>query len=130
MPEVRSAEYVSAEEAYNRFVKNHEGDSYLQSLQAIQINPFSASLMIKTNKAEDYKVVSAYFKGEEMSPLVREVNDYKRGLVIERFSKIASDIEKAGLFIIIFLSIIACIVAYNTVRLSIYSQRMKSKSCT
>lgn len=125
MPEVRSAEYVSAEEAYKRFEKNHENDSYLKSLQAIQINPFSASLMIKTNKTEDYKVVSSYFKKEEMAPFVREVNDYKRGLVIEKFSNIATEVEKVGFFLIVALSILACIVAYNTVRLSIYSQRME-----
>jgi cell division transport system permease protein len=127
MPEVRSADYVSAEEAYERFESNHQNDSYLQSLQAIQINPFSASLMIKTNKTEDYKVVSEYFKKEEMVPFVREVNDYKRGLVIEKFSNIATNIEKVGFSLVIFLSLVALIIVYNTVRLSIYSQRVEIK---
>ncbi len=127
MPEVRSVEYVSAEDAYESFVKNHQKDAYLQSLQAIQINPFSASLMIKTNKTEDYKVVAEYFKTEDMVPFVREVNDYKRGLVIEKFSNIANTIEKIGFSLTIFLSLVAIIIAYNTVRLSIYSQRTEIK---
>lgn len=127
MPEVKSAEYISAEEAYEVFVKNHESDAYLESLQAIQINPFSASLMIKTNKTEDYKVVAGYFKTEEMSSYVREVNDYKRGMVIEKFSNIATMVEKVGFSLTIFLSLIAIIIAYNTIRLSIFSQRMEIK---
>ncbi|OQB09470.1 MAG: Cell division protein FtsX [Parcubacteria group bacterium ADurb.Bin216] len=127
MPEVKSAEYVSAEEAYERFEKNHQDDDYLKSLWAIQVNPFSASLLIKTNQTEDYKAVSQYFKTEEMAPYVREVNDYKRGMVIEKFSNMANTIEKVGFFLTIFLSLVALVIAYNTVRLSIYSQRMEIK---
>jgi len=127
MSEVKSAEYVSAEEAYERFEKNHQDDDYLKSLWAIQVNPFSASLLIKTNQTEDYKAVSQYFKTEEMAPYVREVNDYKRGMVIEKFSNMANTIEKVGFFLTIFLSLVALVIAYNTVRLSIYSQRMEIK---
>lgn len=127
MSEVKSAEYVSAEEAYERFEKNHQDDDYLKSLWAIQVNPFSASLLIKTNQTEDYKAVAQYFKTEEMAPYVREVNDYKRGMVIEKFSNMANTIEKVGFFLTIFLSLVALVIAYNTVRLSIYSQRMEIK---
>ncbi len=127
MPEVRSVDYISAEEAYETFKRNHENDSYYQSLQAIQINPFSASLMIKTKETEDYKVVSEYFKTDEMIPMVREVNDYKRGMVIEKFSNIATTIEKIGFLLTVLVSLIALVIAYNTVRLSIYSQRMEIK---
>jgi cell division transport system permease protein len=127
MPEVRSAEYVSAEDAYDSFKKAHENDSYMESLEAIQINPFSASLMIKTKKTEDYKAVSAYFRTEEMIPFVREVNDYKRGLVIEKFSNIATNVEKVGLSLTIFLGLVALVIVYNTIRLSIYSQRTEIK---
>ncbi|MCK9393322.1 permease-like cell division protein FtsX, partial [bacterium] len=125
MPEVRSIEYISPEDAYAIFSKSHEGDDFSRSLQAIQVNPFLASLKIKTNFPEQYTVVADFFKKEEVAPYVRDVNDHKRGLIIEKFSKIATNIENIGLIATIILSLIAIVITYNTVRLSIHSQRIE-----
>ncbi|MFA6252259.1 MAG: permease-like cell division protein FtsX [Candidatus Paceibacterota bacterium] len=125
LPEVKSAEYVSPEAAYEAFSKTHKDDTFSQSLQAIQVNPFLASLKIQTTKPEQYKIVASFFEKEEIAPYVREVNDHKRGEVIEKFSKIATDAESIGLVSTIILSIIALIITFNTVRLSIHSQRME-----
>ncbi|MDD5639421.1 MAG: permease-like cell division protein FtsX [Candidatus Pacebacteria bacterium] len=125
MPEVKSVEYISPEDAYAIFSKSHENDDFSRSLQAIQVNPFLASLKIKTNFPEQYATVTEFFKKEEVAPYVRNVNDHKRGLIIEKFSKIATNVENVGLIATIILSIIAIIITYNTVRLSIHSQRME-----
>lgn len=123
LDEVKKVSYVSPEEAYENFVKTHQGDSYLESLETIEINPFLPSLVIQTKEPSQYKVVSEFFKKEEYASLVYEIDDYKRGEIIDRLSDIASKIRNFGLFLTLFLSLIAVIVTFNTLRLSIYSQR-------
>lgn len=125
LPEVKSVEYISAEVAYETFSKTHKDDTFAQSLQAIQVNPFLASLKIQTNQPEQFKNVAEFFKKPEVASYIREVNDHKRGDVIEKFSNIATNIENIGWVSTIILSIIALIIAFNTVRLSIHSQRIE-----
>jgi cell division transport system permease protein len=125
LPEVKSIEYISPEDAYETFSKTHQNDTFSQSLQAIQINPFLASLKIQTTSPEKYKTVAEFFKKEEVAPYVRDINDHKRGEIIEKFSNIATNVENVGLILTIILSIVAIIITYNTVRLSIHSQRME-----
>ncbi len=123
LDEVKRVSYVSPEEAYENFVKIHQNDSYLESLEAIEVNPFLPSLVIQTKEPSQYKVVSEFFKKEEYSSLIYEIDDYKRGEIIDRLSDVASKISNFGLFLTLFLSLIAVIVTFNTLRLSIYSQR-------
>jgi len=80
-------------------------------------------LVIQTKEPSQYKVVSEFFKKEEYSSLIYEIDDYKRGEIIDRLSDVASKISNFGLFLTLFLSLIAVIVTFNTLRLSIYSQR-------
>ncbi|MFA5232367.1 MAG: permease-like cell division protein FtsX [Candidatus Paceibacterota bacterium] len=121
--EVKNVSYISPEEAYENFVKNHENDPYLESLEAIEINPFLPSLVIQTKEPSQYKAISEFFKKEEYSSLVYEIDDYKRGVIIDRLSGLASGIRNLGLALTLFLSFIAIAVTFNTLRLSIYSQK-------
>ncbi|HNP79625.1 MAG TPA: permease-like cell division protein FtsX [Candidatus Pacearchaeota archaeon] len=123
LSEVNKASYVSPEEAYENFVKNHENDAYLESLEAIEINPFLPSLVIQTKEPSQYKVISDFFKKEEYASLVYEIDDYKRGTIIDRISDLSSGIRNIGMFLTLFLGFIAIIVTFNTLRVSIYSQR-------
>jgi cell division transport system permease protein len=123
LPQVKEVNFISSEEAYDTFLKNHESDTYTKSLEAIGGNPFLPSLVIQTKDPTQYKTVSEYFKKEELKDLVYDVNDYRRGFAIERLSNLATGINRLGLFLTIFLSLIAVVVTYNTLRLSIYSQK-------
>lgn len=123
LDEVNKVSYVSPEEAYENFVKTHENDPYLESLKAIEINPFLPSLVIQTKEPSQYKVVSDFFKKEEYASLVYEIDDYKRGTIIDRISSLSSGIRNIGMVLTLFLGLIAIIVTLNTLRVSIYSQR-------
>ncbi|MDD5098147.1 MAG: permease-like cell division protein FtsX [Candidatus Pacebacteria bacterium] len=123
IPEVKKVDYISPEDAYNSFVKSHEGDKYMEALELININPFLSSLRIQTNEPSQYKQISEYLKKDEFNSLINEVNDYKRGVMIERLSNLTNSVNVAGLSMTIFLSLIAIIVTFNTLRLSIYSQK-------
>jgi len=121
--EVNEVNYVSPEEAYENFVKTHENDPYMESLEAIDINPFLPSLVIQTKEPSQYRVISDFFKKEEYASLVYEIDDYKRGTIIDRISDLSNGIRNIGIVLTLFLSFIAITVTLNTLRVSIYSQR-------
>jgi cell division transport system permease protein len=123
LPEVKKVDYISSEDAYNAFVKSHEGDKYMEALELININPFLSSLRIQTNNPSQYGQISEYLKKDEFKGLINEVNDYKRGVMIERLSNLTNSVNAIGLSMTIFLSLVAIIVTFNTLRLSIYSQK-------
>jgi cell division transport system permease protein len=123
LEEVNKVSYVSPEEAYENFVETHQNDPYLESLEAIEINPFLSSLVVQTKEPSQYKAISEFFKKDEYVSLVYEIDDYKRGTIIDRISGMSDGIRNIGIFLTLFLSFIAVTVTLNTLRVSIYSQR-------
>lgn len=120
---VSKVEFISAEDAYAGFTKEHTDDTYTQSLDAIGSNPFLPALVVQTKDPSQYKVISQYFKQDQFKELIYDMNDYRREFAIQRLSNLASGINRMGLAVTIFLSLIALIITFNTLRLSIYSQK-------
>jgi len=121
--QVKKVDYISSEDAYNAFVTSHEGDQYMEALSLLGTNPFLPALRIQTKEASQYKEVSEYLAKDEYKDLIAEVNDYKRGVMIEKLTDLTKSIQILGLFLTFFLSLIAVIITFNTLRLSIYSQK-------
>lgn len=121
--QVKKVDYISSEDAYNAFITAHEGDQYMEALSLIGNNPFLPALRIQTKEASQYKEVSEYLAKEEYKNLIDDVNDYKRGIMIEKLSELTKSVQILGLFLTVFLSLIAVIITFNTLRLSIYSQK-------
>jgi cell division transport system permease protein len=123
LPQVKKVEYISSEDAYNSFVTAHAGDPYMEALSLLGSNPFLPALRIQTKEPSQYKEVSVYLAKDEYKDLISEVNDYKRGVMIEKLGDITKSVQVLGLFLTVFLSLIAVIITFNTLRLSIYSQK-------
>jgi cell division transport system permease protein len=123
LSQVKKVDYISSEDAYNAFVTNHEGDKYMEALSLLGANPFLPALRIQTKEPSQYKDVSDYLAKDEYKDLISEVNDYKRGVMIQKLSDITRSVQVLGLSLTVFLSLIAVIITFNTLRLSIYSQK-------
>lgn len=122
--EVREVEYVSKEEALRRFIETYQGDeAILVPLDAIGRNPLRAHLNVKARNPNEYSAIAEFLGDEAFSPLVADVDFHDRAPLIERLSVITAGIQTGVLAIIIVLSAIAVLVAFNTVRLTIYSSR-------
>ncbi|MFZ3055042.1 MAG: permease-like cell division protein FtsX [Minisyncoccales bacterium] len=123
LEEVKTVEYISPEDAYNTFVESHQGDQYMEALGLLSVNPFLSSLRVQTKEPSQYEQISEFFQKEEYQNLISEVNDYKRGVMIEQLGKITSSVQTLGLVVTFLLSLVAIIITFNTLRLSIYSQK-------
>ena len=128
IPEVRSVNYVSKEEALESFVQRHKDDLVLmESLEEVGGNPFLAALNIKAFQASQYQAVANFFEAGTFENLIEKVDYYQRKPVIERIFALTSGVGKAGISLSIILAIVAILVAFNTIRLAILNQKEEIK---
>lgn len=123
-PEVALIEYVSRDEALARFRQaNQENPLITQSLEELGDNPLEASLNVKARDISQYGPIAAFLESRRFASLIDTVNYRENQLVIERLSSIIDVARKSGIALAAALVIIAVLVAFNTIRLTIYSLR-------
>lgn len=122
--EVKDIEYISREMALEKFTERYrENPLLMASLEEVGENPFLASLNIRAWKPEQYEILANFLEAAPFKNLIEKVDYHQRKPVIERLSLIVSTANKVGAGISIILVIIAFVVAFNTIRLTIFSQR-------
>jgi cell division transport system permease protein len=128
IPEVKEVKYISQQEALTSFVNKHKDDPILmQSLEEVGANPFSASLNIRAFEASQYQAIADFLNSSTLTNLVEKVDYYKRKSVIEKIFTFVSSMSILGIALSILLIAIAVAIAFNTIRLAIYSSREEIK---
>ena len=124
LADVKSVEYVSREAALAKFEAEHqENPLIIKSLEELGDNPLEASLNIKAKVIDDYGSIASFLEGARFSGLVDGVNYRQNQKVIEKLSRILSSIRRSGFVLIVALGLVAVLVTFNTIRLTIYSLR-------
>lgn len=122
-PEVMDVEYVSQGEALTLFKDRHRDNIVLQkSLEELGSNPLEASLNIRAQEASQYRAIANFLEAR-FSDFVDKVNYREKETVITRLFSITNAIERAGMVLAGILLIVAVLVAFNTIRLAIFSLR-------
>lgn len=137
--EVSNVTYVSVDEALEIFKKRHADDEILlKSVEELGDNPLEASLNVLAKDASKYESVSNFlnqFSAQGGSPpdgragasggqnIISKVNYAENKTVIERFNNIIGVLRQSGFAASLVLALITFLVAFNTVRLAIYSSR-------
>jgi len=120
--EVKEIEYVSKDQALERFTENHKDDpDLLESLTEVGYNPFLASLNIRAWEVSQYGQVASFLETGPFKDLIDKIDYYQRKPVIDKVYALISSINKTGIFFSIILGAIAILVAFNTVRIAIYN---------
>ncbi len=124
MAEVKSAEYVSKDQALEIFKSKHAGDETIsQAINELNINPLEASLNIKAKQPDQYKTIASYFDSPDLKQYVDSVTYTENQTAIDRLNAIIQSISRGGLVVTIAMAVIAGLVVFNTIRLAIYSNR-------
>lgn len=122
LEDVRSVEYVSVDKALEIFKKRHSDDEVLlKSVEEIDGNPLEASLNILAKDASKYETIASFLS--QSSGLISKINYAENKFVIDRLNNIISVLRQSGAIASLVLALIAFLVAFNTVRLAIYSSR-------
>jgi cell division transport system permease protein len=122
--DVKEIEYVSKEQAFERFVEQHQQDQVLlDPLEAVGQNPFLPSLNIKAQDPSDFGAIAEFLGTSSFASLIENVDFYNRTPVIEQVMRVTGAIQAGAVAVIVFLSFISVLVAFNTIRLTIYNSR-------
>ncbi len=128
LAEVRSVEYVSAEDALTRFKERHRDNPILmQSLQELDANPLEPSLNIKAQVASQYEMIVNFFNQDRYQKIIDKINYLENRAVIARLSSITRTIRQSGFIVLAVLVALAVLVSFNTIRLTIYTARKEIK---
>lgn len=124
VPEVKNVEYISREEALDRFTQKHKDNPLLmEALIEVGENPLLASLNIKAWQADQYEALAGFLDNAPFSDLVEKVDYYQNKAIIGKIFDISSNIRLAGIIFSLIFGIIAIVVAFNTTRIAIYNSR-------
>ena len=121
---MKNVEYVSREEALVRFRAAHSDNQLIsQSLDELGDNPLEASLNIKANVISEYAPIASFLESRRFSSIIDTVNYQENRKVIERLSSIIDMVRRSGVALSFVIAIVAVLVTFNTIRLTMYSQR-------
>ena len=123
---VKNVEYVSKDRALSEFKERHAGDTLVQdSLAELDENPLQASLNVKAEDSSQYASIVTFLEGNKFRSLVDKINFYENEQVIKRVLSISGGLRNWGFLLTMALALIAVLVTFNTVRLTIYSQKQE-----
>ncbi|MBI2003415.1 MAG: ABC transporter permease [Parcubacteria group bacterium] len=118
--------YVSRVQALENFKKRHESEELVQqALLELGDNPLQASLEIKAGESSQYAGLVGFIENSSFRELIDKIDFYENETVINRLQKISSGLRTGGILVTLILSVIAVLVTFNTIRLTIYSQKQE-----
>lgn len=128
LPEVEEVEYVSREQALENFEFRHRNDEeILEALNELDENPLGAILNVKAKETSQYESVALFldqnYPVDLPESIIDTVNYNQNKEVIDRLNEIITKEERKDFFTIILFNLIAIIITFNTIRLTIYISR-------
>ncbi len=121
---VKEVTYVSREEALDKFRERHQDDPViLESIDQLEENPLSATLVIKANNIDDYRSILSFLDNPEYDELIQDKNFDDNEKVINQLSTISNKIENTGIIVSVVFVVIAVLIVFNTIRINIYTHR-------
>ena len=123
---VENVTYVSRDRALAEFKERHEDDKLIQdSLSQLDQNPLQASLSIKSKDPSQYATIAQAIEQNRLRGLVDKINFYENQGVIERIHSISRGLQNWGLVVTLLVGLIAVMVTFNTIRMTIYNQKQE-----
>ena len=123
---VAKVEYISRDQALEDFKQRHAGDALIQeSLAELADNPLQASLNVKATDSSKYPSIVEFLEANKFRSLVDKINFYENEQVIKRVQSISNGMRNWGFLATMVLAVVAVLVTFNTIRLTIYNQRQE-----
>lgn len=126
LPEVALVTYITPQEALAEFKDRHQNDqSVLAALDELGNNPLGAVLNIKARDPSQYASVAEFLQGDGALSksgvtIIARVNYFQNKVAIDRLSALIRAANKLGFILTLVLAGISMLIAFNTIRLTIY----------
>lgn len=129
LPEVSLVTYVSREEALEAFKARHANDQLiLAALDELGDNPLGATLNIKAKDPSQYQSVANFLESDNALSasgvsIIDRINYFQNKAAIDKLTGIIGSADKLGFVTTLLFIIISVLIAFNTIRLTIYIAR-------
>lgn len=129
LPEVKEVTFTSGDEALKTFKEKHSSDFLtLQALEEINKNPLGPTFNIKAYNSTQYESIVNFLDTDlqaikDSKKFIDKVNYNQNKIVIERLNSIIDMGKRLGLITALVLILIAIVVTFNTIRLTIHYSR-------
>lgn len=120
--EVKSADYISKNKALDNFKAANAGKpDILKAVDAVDENPLLASINIRAVNPEQYDIIANSIENSAYKDDIASINYQQYKLVIDRFNTTIKTIRRAGAFLFILFSLIAILITFNVIRMTIFN---------
>lgn len=124
MPVVKDVQYISREEALNAFRDRTQNNPIIQeTIDALGENPLGATLIVKAQNIDDYPQIVESLTVPEYENTIEDLDFEESQRVIERLSALSDRARVIGIIVSAVFSLVAILVLFNTIRITIYSYR-------
>ncbi len=122
--EIKEVQHITAEEALEKFKKEHEGDEAIEAtLLELEKNPFGATLVIEAHDVEQYPLIMGKIEEMKLGDVAEEIDYEDHQLLIKRINQFTDKLKSFGLIISAIFILVAVLTVFNTVRMGIYIHR-------
>lgn len=121
---VNNVEYIPKEQALEAFKERHKDDPVIQeTLEILDDNPLGATLVVHLSDINKSKDVIQALSDPAYSKLIdtKDFEDYQT--VIRRLTNLTDRVYQLALIISLIFGVIAVLVIFNTIRITIYTHR-------
>ena len=114
MPEVKSVEYISKDEALQRYRQQRIAQGQDDLTPYLATNPLPASLEVKLDRPEDYAVVAGFLETDASIAKVQNIKD-----TTDRLVSITNFLRTFGVVLLGVIGAIVLFIVINTIRLAV-----------
>jgi cell division transport system permease protein len=124
LPQVQSADLLTADDALNAFKQRHAQDSkILGALNEVDGNPLGATLIIKAKNPSDYPFLLNALKNPQFDFAIESKNFDDHADTIARVRSISQSVRFFGMVLVAVFAMFSVLIVFNTIRIAIYTQR-------
>lgn len=114
MPEVRSIEFVSKDEALRRYREERAAQGQQDLTLYLPDNPLPASLEVKLRRPDDYRTVASFLGAEPIVDKVQNIED-----TTDRLVTLTNFLRTFGVLLLAVIGAIVLFIVINTIRLAV-----------
>lgn len=122
--DVEEVKYTSKDEALKDFQQKH-GDNplILSSISELEGNPLQDTLVIRAKNLDKYNEIKIFLDTDKYKTIISKFTFDDNKEIINKVSSTLSIVKKIGLGVSIIFCIIVVLVMFNTIRMTIYTQK-------
>ncbi len=122
---VQSVNFVSKEQALERYKEQNKDNLDLLLAISQTDNPLPASLQIKPHNPDNIEPIRQFLEQSDIREMQSEQTSYSgdRKEAIDKIGKATTFIRRAGIAGVIIFALISVLIIFNTIRMAIFNRR-------